>query len=184
MERTESKTITIGGHGGGQEEIDFHKKFHWSLLDRQDVNASGQPYYHIKNKYLKFFFESEDNINEYTKLSFTRDLDMPNIDEIKKLEEAYYGLKDPSYRHHPDLFPFPFCFFGVVDEIIPLSKIVFWGILTLFFGFGIVIWLAYFFMYYRQKNAEVQRENVEVQRARQANMQERQRILSEVEKFN
>jgi len=95
----------------------------------------------------------------YVKLTFSRDIDLPNLNEIKKLETAYFGLPSPYY---PKLFPIHF---------------VLWIVLTLFYGLGVVIWILYFFLSYSPKTAEAKRIS-------QSNAQKRREILSEAEKYN
>jgi hypothetical protein len=154
MARTESKTLTC--HPDAEQEmVNVHQKFHWSLLNSQDVKTVSQglerggsdTVYSVRRTEL------------YVKLSFSREIDLPNLNEIKKLESAYFGLPSPYY---PTLFPIHI---GV------------WGVLTLFYGLGIVIWLWYFFRSYKPKMAEAKRVS-------ESNAQERRRILSEVEKYH
>ena len=156
MARTESKSLTC--HPAAEQDvINMHQKFHWSLLNSQDVKTATTGL--EKGGWLDDNVYSVTRTEHYVKLSFSRDLDTPNLSEIKKLESAYFGLPAPYY---PALFPI---------------HIILWGVLTLFYGLGIVVWLAYLFMYYNPKTAEAKRVS-------ESNAQERRRILSEVEKYN
>jgi hypothetical protein len=84
MARTESKTFQCHPDVA-QQEIDIHQKFFWSLLSSQDVKnvdnsleQSGNTIYNVRRS------------EHYVKLTFSRELDTPNLAEVKKLEEAYY----------------------------------------------------------------------------------------------
>ena len=155
MARTESKTLTC--HPAAEQGIiDVHQQFHWSLLGSQEVKTV--------DSHLQKGSWGDDNIysvtktEHYVKLSFSREIDLPNLSEIKKLEAAYYALPSPYY---PALFPI---------------HIILWGVLSLFYGLGIAIWLLYFFSFYKPKTAEAKRIS-------ESNAQERRRILSEVAKY-
>ena len=156
MARTESKTLTC--HPDAEREIvNVHEKFHWSLLNSQDVKT-------VSEGLERGGWLNSDTIysvrrtEHYVKLTFSRELDLPNLNEIKKLEGAYFGLPSPYY---PKLFPI---------------HIGLWAVLTLIYGAGIVLWLLYFFLSYSPKTAEAKRIS-------ESNAQERRRILSEVEKY-
>jgi hypothetical protein len=156
MARTESKTFQCHPDDA-QRQIDVHQKFHWSLLSSQDVKTSTQGV--EKGGFLDDNVYSVRRTEHFVKLTFSREVDLPNLNEIKKLENAYFGLPSPYY---PSLFPIHI---GV------------WGVLTLIYGLGIILWLVYLFAYYMPKNTEAKRVS-------ESNAQERRRILSEVEKFN
>ena len=153
MARTESKSFQC--HPDDEQEIiDTMQKFHWSLLSSQTIDK-------VDNR-LELRGDTTYNIRsteKYVKLAFTRELDLPNLNEIKILEAAYFGLPSPYY---PKLFPIHF---------------VLWVVLTLFYGLGIAIWLLYFFLSYSPKTAEAKRIS-------QSNAQRRREILSETEKYN
>jgi len=156
MARTESKTLTC--HPDAEQEVvNIHQKFHWSLLNSQDVKTVSQGL--ESGGWLDSdTVYSVRRTEHYVKLTFSREIDLPHLNEIKKLEAAYFGLPSPYY---PSLFPI---------------HIILWGVLTLFYGLGIVLWLVYLFAYYIPKNTEAKRVS-------ESNAQERRRILSEVAKF-
>ena len=136
MPRTESKTLTC--HPAAEQDIvNTHQKFHWSLLNSQDVKTSTSGL--EKGGWLDDNVYTVTRTEHYVKLTFARELDTPNLSEIKKLESAYFGLPTPYY---PSLFPIHI---GV------------WGVLTLIYGLGIALWLAYLFLFYMPKNAEAKR---------------------------
>jgi hypothetical protein len=94
MARTESKTLTCHPRDE-QEIINAMQQFHWSLLNSQDVKTVSTG--------LQKGSWGDDNIYSvtktvhYVKLAFSRDVDMPHLNEIKKLESAYLGLPSPLY---------------------------------------------------------------------------------------
>ena len=156
MARTESKTLTC--HPDAERDvIDTHQKFHWSLLNSQDVKTKTTGV--EKGGWLDDNLYSVTRTEHYVKLSFSRDLDTPNLNEIKKLESAYFGLPSPYY---PSLFPI---------------HIGLWGVLTLIYGLGIVLWFLYIVAYYSPKTKVAKQLS-------ESNAKRRREILSEVEKYN
>jgi hypothetical protein len=98
MARTESKTFSCHPDNA-QREIDLHQKFHWSLLSSQDVKT-------IDNS-LETRVNTLYNVRKsehYVKLTFSRDLDTPNLNEIKKLEATYYELAEPRRGENTKFF--------------------------------------------------------------------------------
>jgi hypothetical protein len=90
MARTESKTFTC--HPNDEQElINAMQKFQWSLLSSQDVKTVDNSL-EMRGNSLYSVRKSE----HYVKLTFSRDLDLPNLNEIKKLEETYNGLREPE----------------------------------------------------------------------------------------
>ncbi|MCL2711032.1 MAG: hypothetical protein FWE95_09150, partial [Planctomycetaceae bacterium] len=89
MARTESKTLTC--HPAAEREIvEVHEKFHWSLTNSQDVKTVNQGL--EKGGWLDDNVYSVRRTEHYVKLTFSREIDLPNLGEIKKLENAYFGL--------------------------------------------------------------------------------------------
>jgi len=95
MARTESKTFQCHPDDA-QEQIDLYQKFHWSLLSSQDVKTvdnsleqRGDSIYNVRSS------------EHYVKLTFSRDLDTPNLNEIKKLEAGYHALCEPECCEYP-----------------------------------------------------------------------------------
>ena len=153
MGRTESKSIQCHPNNE-QEQINLMQKFHWSLIGSQEINTvdnhlerRGDDIYQVRSS------------EHYVKLTFSRELDLPKLSEIRKLEESYFSLRSPYY---PKLFPI---------------HIGLWGVLTLFYGVGVAIWLLYFFISYKPKKNYADRIS-------QSNAQKRQEILTELEKYN
>ena len=109
MARTESKVLTC--HPKDEQEIiDAMQMFHWSLLGTQEVKTV--------DSHLQKGSWGDDNIysiiktEHYVKLSFSREIDLPNLSEIKKLEAAYLGLPSP---HYPKRSPGSLIFFETVS---------------------------------------------------------------------
>lgn len=128
MARTESKSFQVHPNDE-QAEINFMQKFHWNLLNSQEIKTVDN---HQERRGDSIY--SITNTEHYVKLTFSRDLDTPNISEIKKLEEQYTSL--PRVEQ-PKLFPF-----------VPWWV---WGIATLFYGIGAIAWVANYFLLYTPK---------------------------------
>ena len=191
MPRTESKTFQCHPNDA-QEQINFHQQFHWSLISSQDVKTvdnslekRGDTVYSVR--------QSE----HYVKLTFSRDLDAPNIHEIKKLESAYNALREPVRKElkypkdHKDII-----FVGMWVSIIPFPVVVFF---MSSFVIGIVVSIIVFVLanvlYYcgfashdravkEAYDKEFQRSAQEHRQNLQNYAEERRRILSEVKKYN
>jgi len=187
MARTESKTFQCHPDAT-QGEIDIHQKFHWSLLSSQDVKTvdnsleqRGNSIYNVRKS------------EHYVKLTFSRDLDTPNLNEIKKLEEAYYGLPEPEANlsyYTPDtsgtscfVFIIAVVFMVLAGGALPEPGIV--------IGIGVVFLIAYFMGVsiwksnkIKEDRAITDRINGEREQERSKNAQERRRILSEVARYS
>lgn len=153
MARTESTSFQVHPNDE-QEQINLMQKFHWSLLNSQEIKTVDN---HLERRGDDIY--SVTNTEHYVKLTFTRELDLPNLSEIRRLEQKFFALPIPT---RPKLFP---------------GTIWLYLVLTLFYGAGIVIWLAYFFLSYSPKKQEAERI------AREAD-EERGRILAELEKYD
>ena len=91
MARTESKSIQVHPYDE-QSQIDLMQKFHWNLLNSQEIKTvdnrlerRGDSIYQVSNT------------EHYVKLVFSRDLDEPNLDKIKRLEQEFFSLPYPTY---------------------------------------------------------------------------------------
>lgn len=127
MARTESVSFQVHPNDE-QAQISFMQKFHWSLMQTQEIKTvdnslerRGDTTYSVRTT------------EHYVKLSFNRELDTPNLAEIKKLEDQYNALPAAKY---PKLFPFAWWA---------------WAIAALFYGLGVIAWLAYYFLLYSPK---------------------------------
>lgn len=98
MERIESKSISVSPVLE-QEIIRKHELFGWNLRSSQEVFHSGT-HHEMRSDEL---WEVKTTTN-YVKLVFQRDLSLPNIMEIKELEEVYWE-NFKIQREKPRLFP-------------------------------------------------------------------------------
>jgi len=151
MARTESISIQVHPKDE-QEQINVMQKFHWSLLSSQEVKTVDS---HLERRGDTIY--SVTNAENYVKLVFSRDLDLPNLGEIKRIEQAYFSLPLPKF---PKLFP---------------GGLGIWIVLA-FFTVGIVAWPFYYLLYYRpKKNAAFNLS--------QENATKRQPMLTELAKY-
>lgn len=95
MARTKSTSIQAHPHHE-QAQIDLMQKSYWSLLNSQEIKSidnrlerRGDSIYQV------------GNTEHYVKLVFSRDLGIPNLDEIKRLEQEFFSL---PYPDHPGAF--------------------------------------------------------------------------------
>lgn len=153
MARTESISFQVHPNDE-QDQINLMQLFHWSLLNSQEIKTVDS---HLEQRGDDIY--SVTNAEHYVKLTFSRELDLPNINEIKQLENSYFSLPTPKY---PKLFP---------------GTIWLYLVLTLFYFSGVVIWALYFFISYKPKKAEADQ-------IAQAKQQKREEILSEIAKYN
>ena len=83
-----------------EETIKLFQTFGWELKSTQEIklqanssfvgqDADGTEHYHVHAA------------EHYIKLTFERDPERPNYNELKSLEEQYYALKEPYYPEAP-----------------------------------------------------------------------------------
>ena len=125
MARTESVSIQVHPNDE-QDQINLMQMFHWNLLSSQTIKTVDS---HLERRGDDIY--SVTNSEHYVKLAFSRSLETPNLNEIKRLETDYFNLPRPKY---PKLLP---------------GGIFLWGIASLFYGIGIIGWLMYFFLAYK-----------------------------------
>ena len=177
MPRTESKTIQC--HPDDEQEvIDTMQIFHWSLLSSQVIDkvdnsleSRGGSTYSVRRT------------EKYVKLAFSRELDLPNLSEIKKLEAAYLGLVKPRR-----LFDTPpewlttiggFCVLAAIGcfllAVFDVMREVLFG--TAFFLFGVLLCFSIIFQVVKgMQKPKYERELAEFKK-------KRQEILAEVEQY-
>jgi hypothetical protein len=153
MSRSESTSFQVHPNDE-QKQIKLMEAFHWSLLNSQEVKTVDS---HLERRGDNIY--SVTNSEHYVKLTFSRELDLPNLDKIKQLEHQFFSLPVPDF---PKLFP---------------GTVLLYLVLTLFYGAGIAIWLAYFFLYYSPKKEEAVR-------VAQSNAEERGQIMNQLEALN
>jgi hypothetical protein len=162
MARTESKSIQVHPVDE-QKQIDLMQKFHWSLLSSQEIKNVDS---HLERRGDSIYSVTESE--HYIKLVFSREIDLPNLDKIKCLENEFFAIRDPILSLPPLV---PLGFFG---------GLVLFG-LTFLYGLGILIYLAYYFKYYAPKKKEIEGTyNTTIAQ----NSQRRKEILAEVARFS
>lgn len=134
MGRTESKSIQVHPVDE-QQQIDFMQHFYWNLLSSQEIKNIDN---HLESRGDNLYQVTKTE--HYVKLVFSRDVDAPNLDKIKKLETEFFSIQQPKY---PKLFP-----------VLPWWG---WGISVLFYGLGLVVWLLYFFLKYKPDQERAKR---------------------------
>ena len=138
------------------------QKFHWSLLSSQEIKTVDS---HLEQRGDTVY--SVTSTENYVKLVFSRDLELPNLSKIKQLEDEYFSIKNPRV---------------VLPPLVPLG--LFGGIvllgLTFLYGIGILIYLAYYFIYYAPKKKEMEGP---ISSAIAQNDQRRKQLLAEVANY-
>jgi len=134
MARTESKSFQCHPDDE-QNQIDLMQKFYWNLIGSQEIKTVDS---HMETRGENLY--SVTNTEHYVKLTFSRELDIPHLEKIRKLEREYELLPIPKY---PKLFP---------------VSIWLWIIGTFFWGIGLIGWLAYFFMKYQPDKSKADRD--------------------------
>lgn len=153
MPRTESLSVQVHPNDE-QDQINLMQQFHWSLLNSQEIKTIDN---HLERRGDDIY--QVTNSEHYVKLTFSRDLDLANLNEIKRLEQRFFSTPYPPY---PKLFP---------------VSIWLWIVTSVFYGLGIVGWLLYFFLSYKPKKEEADRLAAEGE-------QKRREILTELAKYN
>jgi len=153
MGRTESISFQVHPDDE-QSQINIMQQFHWSLLSTQEIKVIDN---HMEQRGDKIY--SVTNTEHYVKLAFTRELDLPNLKEVKQLESEYNSLPHPEY---PKMFP---------------VSIWLWVVLALVYGLGILGWLIYYTTSYKPKKDKAEDVHSNL-------LKNRERILKEVQKYS
>ncbi len=153
MARTESVSFQVHPNDE-QEQINQMQKFHWSLLSSQEIKTIDN---HLERRGNDIYQVTKSE--NYVKLTFSRELDLPNLNEIKRLEQSFFSLPNPNY---PKLFPMSFWV---------------WLILAFALGIGVVLWLLYYFLSYKPKTKKADKISND-------NAKKRQEILTELDKYD
>lgn len=91
MARTES--ISIQSHPSDEQaQINLMQRFHWNLLSTQEIKTVDK---HLERRGDKIYQITDSE--KYVKLAFTRDIDLPNLNNIRKLEQEYFSLPVPNH---------------------------------------------------------------------------------------
>lgn len=100
MERTESKVIQVApAHENSM--IKENELFGWSLQGRQEMHVEGdtRPDLSISGIIGDWGSETRTYVTEvkrYVKLHFSRSMNLPNLDGVRKIESEYYNLPFPN----------------------------------------------------------------------------------------
>ena len=153
MARTESISIQVHPNDE-QKQINLMQQFHWSLLNSQEIKTIDN---RLERRGDTIYQVSKTE--HYVKLTFSRELDLPNLNEIKRLENDFFSLPIPQY---PKLFP---------------GSIWLWIVAAVIYGIGIVGWIVYYLLSYKPKKEKADRIIEE-------NEKKRQQILNELQKYS
>jgi len=102
MERTESIVVQVAP-GYENDKIKEMQLFGWNLQSRQEIMGHLQEAETPDNLFVAIGRGMKEGAtgkktyeyDHYVKLHFVRDLNLPNLSEIKKLENEYYNLHYP-----------------------------------------------------------------------------------------
>ncbi len=153
MGRTESISFQVHPDDE-QSQINIMQQFHWSLLSTQEIKVIDN---HMEQRGDKIY--SVTKTEHYVKLAFSRELDLPNLKEVKQLESEYNSLPRPEY---PKMFP---------------VSVWLWVVLALVYGLGILGWLIYYITSYKPKQSKAEDVHANL-------LKNRERILKEVQKYS
>ncbi len=152
MARTESKSITVAPTEE-QEAITKHELFGWTLQSSQEVLSQES---HLKDEGGDLW--SVTTTTNYVKLVFSRDMEIPRLAEIRKLEEEYWrNLR--VYKQYPSFIPgkaiLIICGVPLAAGIISLSD---GEVLTglAFLAFSIGVFCARHFLFYTPKKKKAE----------------------------
>lgn len=119
MSRTESKVMKVHPDRE-QSTIEFMQTFHWNLSNSQHIKTKDT---HLEERGDKIYSVTETE--HYVNLTFSRNLDAPNMERIRALETEYHRIESQL---------------PVIPEksgfIVPIIVCFF---LTMFWGLGILI---------------------------------------------
>jgi len=162
MPRTESITIQVHPNDE-QSQINLMQRFHWSLLSTQEIKTID---HHLERRGDKIY--QVTNSERYIKLAFSREVDLPNLQQVKRLEQEYFSLPSPAH---------PGSALGVVLAILVLAIL---GSATKNFGVGFIFaigaYVAYYFYVYLPKKRAADQTATEIANRRHG-------ILRELEQY-
>lgn len=100
MERTESLVVQVAP-SYENEKIQEMQAFRWNLHGRQELHEQGDAY-GSPSLLNSSTYVIKTSVSHYVKLHFVRPLSLPNLDQIRPLEEQYFALPFPEF---PRLLP-------------------------------------------------------------------------------
>ncbi len=92
MARYESKSVSVAP-ADEQEAIQKHEQFGWELKSSQEIHSQDS---HLESRGDEIW--NVTTTTNYVKLVFQRDMDMPNIAAVRKVEEEYWPAYSTSKR--------------------------------------------------------------------------------------
>ena len=121
MARTESKTLSVAP-AREQEAIQKHEMFGWTLFSSQEVFSKDS---HLEERGGDLW--SVTTTTNYVKLVFQRDLEMPQIAEVKNLEKEYWDLYErtkctPQKSKLFSVVPLVICGLAVLSALFSLFE--------------------------------------------------------------
>ena len=146
MQRTESTIVQVAPDYENPM-IKHMEGFGWNLAERQEIHEEGDTEgdFSLSSKLFSTYDEYvvKTRVSKYVKLHFARDRSLPNLAEIRTLEEEDNELEReiPSLPWLPSLFTIG-------------------GLLIWLFGYWFVI--PYYFLGYRPKRAALEAKIAEV----------------------
>lgn len=150
MARTESKSIQVHPYDE-QSQIELMQRFHWNLLNSQEIKTVDN---HLESRGGSMY--SVTNTEHYVKLVFNRDLDLPNLNQIKRLEQDFFSLPNPTYPEAFGCFIAQMLFVLFIVLAIALGMALNSGAVGTVLSLILVVggYAAYLFMYYMPNKQE------------------------------
>jgi hypothetical protein len=147
MGRTESVSFQVHPNDE-QEQINLMQKFCWNLLGSQEIKTIDN---HLERRGDDIYQVTSSQ--HYVKLTFSRELETPNLPQIREIENDYFSLKPLVF---PALFPGGF---------------LAWILLCLFCLVGFIAWPLYYFLSFSPKTAAAKALSAQQETKRQELMQ-------------
>ena len=159
MERTESIVVQVAP-SYENNKIKEMEMFGWNLQSRQEIHEQGEAY--GRPSFLSdSTYVVKTKVSQYVKLHFVRALNMPNLDQIKQIEDQYFTLPFPELPAPKSfLWPLLFILFAIISISNPKAE----GAIAAFIFCGAIgiFWLA-FKLKKRQNNIETCMESIKRQ---------------------
>lgn len=156
MERTESIVVQVVPDYENAK-IKEMEMFGWNLQGRQEIHEEGEAY--GRPSYLdSSTYVIKTKVSHYVKLHFVRSLSLPNLDQIKQIEQEYFNLPFPAPPTFKSfIWPALFVLFGIIS----LTNSEIEGGIPLFLMFsGLGGWWFYSKIKKRQKNIAICEQSI------------------------
>ena len=136
MARTESFSIQVHPNDE-QNQINLMQRFHWNLLSSQEIKTVDSS---LEKRGDKIY--SVTKSENYIKLVFQRDLDVPNINKIKELESEYFSLEYPPKPSVIKPIPIAFVISIIIGIILESAVGEILGWITVILGTGLGVYIT------------------------------------------